>query len=44
MAEYQANGGNKLKITPGDAFLAFITLYGYKTIDEKTKTKDCIYL
>ena len=39
VAEYQANGGNKLKITPGDAFLAFITLYGYKTIDEKTTTE-----
>ncbi len=34
--EYQAKGGSKLKITPGDAFLAFITLYGYDTIDKKT--------
>ena len=39
MAEYQAKGGSKLKITPGDAFLAFITLYGYDDIDRKT-TKD----
>lgn len=39
VAEYQANGGNRLKITPGDAFLAFITLYGYKTIDEKTTSE-----
>lgn len=35
-AEYEAQGGNKLKITPGDAFLSFITLYGYDAIDEKT--------
>lgn len=35
-AEYKAKGGGKLKITPGDAFLAFITLYGYEAIEEKT--------
>ena len=35
-AEYRAMGGSKLKITPGDAFLAFITLYGYAAIDETT--------
>lgn len=34
--EYRAKGGDKLNITPADAFLAFITLYGYDTIDEKT--------
>lgn len=34
--EYQAKGGNKLKITPGDAFLSFITLYGYDVVDQKT--------
>lgn len=34
--EYQAKGGNKLKITPGDAFLSFITLYGYDAVDQKT--------
>ena len=39
IAEYQAKGGSKLTITPGDAFLAFITLYGYDDIDRKT-TKD----
>lgn len=39
MAEYQAKGGNKLKITPGDAFLSFITLYGYEEIDHKTTTE-----
>lgn len=35
-SEYQSQGGGKLNITPGDAFLAFITLYGYDDIDEKT--------
>lgn len=35
--EYQAKkGGSKLKSTPGDAFLAFITLYGYDVIRDKT--------
>ncbi len=34
--EYKANGGGKLKITPGDAFLVFITLYGYEAVIEKT--------
>lgn len=34
--EYKAKGGNKLHITPGDAFLSFITLYGYDTIEDKT--------
>lgn len=33
-AEYAAKGGNKLKITTGDAFLSFITLYGYDVVDE----------
>ena len=35
-AAYNASGGNKLSITPGDAFLAFITLYGYNAIDNET--------
>ncbi len=35
-SEYRAKGGDKLNITPGDAFLAFITLHGYDTIDDKT--------
>ncbi|MCI8563964.1 MAG: BMP family ABC transporter substrate-binding protein, partial [Lachnospiraceae bacterium] len=35
-AEYQAKGGNKLKITTGDAFLVFAELYGYDAVDEKT--------
>lgn len=35
-AEYRARGGCKLKITPGDAFLALITLFGYDTVEKKT--------
>ena len=35
-AAYEARGGAKLSITPGDAFLAYITLYGYHTIDEQS--------
>ncbi len=35
-AEYKAKGGNKLHITPGDAFLSFITLHGYDKMEEKT--------
>ncbi len=35
-AEYIAKGGNKLHITPGDAFLAFITLHGYEEVEDKT--------
>lgn len=35
-AEYKAKGGDKLQITPGDAFLAFITLYGYEATETKT--------
>lgn len=36
LAAYRANGGDKLKNTPGDAFLAFITLYGYKALNDTT--------
>ena len=36
---FEANGGKKLKITPGDAFLSFITLYGYRNLGEKTTTQ-----
>lgn len=35
-SEYQAKGGGKLRITTGDAFLSFITLYGYGSLNEKT--------
>ncbi len=36
MAKYKSKGGSKLQITPGDAFLSFITLYGYDTVENKT--------
>ena len=36
---YNTSGGAKLSITPGDAFLAFISLYGYSTLDEKTSNE-----
>ncbi|MCI9204731.1 MAG: BMP family ABC transporter substrate-binding protein, partial [Lachnospiraceae bacterium] len=35
-AEFKARGGSKLSITPADAFLSFITLYGYDEMEEKT--------
>ena len=38
-AEFKQKGGNKLKITPGDAFLSFITLYGYDEVEAKTTTE-----
>ena len=31
-AEFEAAGGKKLSITPGDAFLAFLTVYDYDTV------------
>lgn len=34
--EFEASGGKKLSITPGDAFLAFLTVYGYDVICHKT--------
>ncbi len=34
--EYLANGGKKLPVTVGDAFLAFITLYEYRGLLDKT--------
>ncbi len=37
--EYKARGGAKLKITEGDAFLAFIKLYGYEEIDARTTSE-----
>lgn len=36
MAEYNAEDKGKLSVTVGDAFLAFIKLYGYKEIDQMT--------
>lgn len=38
-AEFAANGGNKLPITPGDAFLSFIQLYDYQSLDEMTSSE-----
>ena len=35
-SEYEAKGGSKLKITEGDAFLAFISLHGYDEVEAKT--------
>ncbi len=37
--EFRAQGGNKLKATVGDAFLAFIMLYGFSSIGEKTTSE-----
>lgn len=33
---YKANGGDKLDITAGDAFLEFIEIYGYDELDNMT--------
>ncbi len=38
-SEYQAKGGGKLNISTGDAFLSFITLYGYEAMAEKTTSE-----
>ena len=38
-AEFKARGGEKLPVTAGDAFLAFIKLYGYQTLEEKTSSE-----
>lgn len=38
-AEYKSRGGDKYRITPGDAFLSFITLYNYKTVSEKSDSE-----
>lgn len=35
-AAYEAKGGNKLSITAGDAFLAFLKLYGYEDVCSQT--------
>lgn len=35
-AEFEAKGGKKLSITTGDAFLAFIGVYGYDSLADKT--------
>lgn len=38
-SEYEANGGDKLPITTGDAFLYFIQLYDYESLDQMTSTE-----
>lgn len=38
-AEYEAKGGKKLPITTGDAFLYFIKLYDYSSLDEMTSAE-----
>lgn len=38
-AEFQSMGGEKLSITAGDAFLAFISLYGYREVVNKTSSE-----
>lgn len=39
LKEYKANGGDRLSITPGDAFLAFVKIYGYKDLDDLSTTE-----
>lgn len=34
--EFEARGGKKLSITPGDAFLAFIGIYSFDSLADKT--------
>lgn len=36
---FKANGGEKLSITTGDAFLAFVKLYDYHIFDDKTSSE-----
>ncbi len=38
-AEFERMGGGKLDITPGDAFLTFISLYGYQEAVSMTTTQ-----
>lgn len=39
LTEFKANGGDKLKCTPGDAFLAFIKVHDYEKLDEMTTSE-----
>lgn len=39
VAEYEQKGGAKLSITSGDAYLAFIALYGYNAVNQKTSSE-----
>lgn len=38
-AEFQARHGDRLAITSGDAFLAFIAIYGYESVCEMTMSE-----
>lgn len=38
-AEYKTRGGDKYRITPGDAFLSFISLYDYRVVSEKSDSE-----
>lgn len=38
-AVYKAKGGDKLDITTGDAFLAFVEIYGYAVVQEMTSAE-----
>lgn len=38
-AEFEAKGGKKLSITTGDAFLAFIGIYNYQSLVDKTRNE-----
>lgn len=38
-AEYRSNGGDKLPGTIGDSFLAFVSLYGYRSLEDKTSNE-----
>lgn len=38
-AEFEANGGGKLHVLPGDAFLSFIDLYDYQTLKDMTSAE-----
>lgn len=39
LGEYMSRGGKNLSITPGDAFLSFISLYGYQAVCNKTTSE-----
>ncbi len=38
-AEYKSQGGDKISITSGDAFLSFIKLFGYLEVDDMTTSE-----
>lgn len=34
---FEANGGGRLSLTPGDAFLAYLEIYGYEKLPDKSQ-------